>query len=56
MNFCEKCQNMLYIKIASEDSASLIHYCRNCGHQDPLTLTWIPASIQEISCPNVYLS
>ena len=36
MNFCEKCQNMLYIKIASEDSTNLVHYCRNCGHQEEM--------------------
>ena len=36
MNFCEKCQNMLYIKIASEDSDNLIHYCRNCGHTEEM--------------------
>jgi len=27
---------MLYIKIAAEDSANLIHYCRNCGHQEDM--------------------
>ncbi len=34
MNFCEKCDNMYYIKISGEDSNSLLHYCRNCGHED----------------------
>lgn len=31
MNFCTICSNYYFIKI---DENELIHYCRNCGHQD----------------------
>lgn len=34
MHFCEKCQNMYYLKIGDEDSNKLIYYCRNCGNED----------------------
>ena len=34
MHFCEKCDNMYYLKIGEEDDNSLIYYCRNCGHED----------------------
>ena len=37
MNFCDKCDNMFYLKIG-ETSDKLIHYCRNCGNEtDNLT-------------------
>lgn len=34
MHFCEKCDNMYYIRVSSEDENVLIYYCRNCGHED----------------------
>lgn len=34
MHFCDKCDNMYYIRISSEDENVLIYYCRNCGHED----------------------
>lgn len=34
MKFCIKCDNMYYIGISEENSNSLNHYCRNCGHID----------------------
>jgi DNA-directed RNA polymerase subunit M/transcription elongation factor TFIIS len=37
MHFCTVCQNMYYIRIDSENPNKLIHYCRNCGHEDELT-------------------
>jgi len=36
MHFCNKCENMLYIRILEEDSNSLVYYCRNCGDSDKL--------------------
>ena len=33
MHFCEKCDNMYYIKLNKEDSNTLIYYCRNCGNE-----------------------
>lgn len=34
MHFCNKCENMLYIRLLGEDSDSLVYYCRNCGETD----------------------
>tara|TARA_B100001250_G_C19630678_1_gene713617 strand:- start:561 stop:944 length:384 start_codon:yes stop_codon:yes gene_type:complete len=34
MHFCEKCGNMYYIKIQTEDKDNLIYYCRKCGYED----------------------
>ena len=34
MNFCEKCDNMYYIKISSDEDDKLIFYCRNCGNEN----------------------
>ena len=31
MHFCNKCDNMLYIRLLEEESDSLVYYCRNCG-------------------------
>ena len=36
MHFCNKCENMLYIRLLAEDSDSLVYYCRNCGESDKL--------------------
>ena len=32
MKFCQDCDNMLYIRLLSEESNKLIYYCRNCGN------------------------
>ena len=36
MHFCDKCDNMYYIRISDEDDNgnNLIYYCRNCGNED----------------------
>jgi DNA-directed RNA polymerase subunit M/transcription elongation factor TFIIS len=34
MHFCDKCDNMLYIKLMTEDSDNLVYYCRNCGNSE----------------------
>ena len=49
MHFCARCDNMYYICIdpgtatpesesdtGSGSSGSLVHYCRNCGHREPV--------------------
>ena len=36
MHFCNKCDNMYYIKISAENSDKLLYYCRNCGNEDNL--------------------
>lgn len=36
MHFCNKCENMLYVRLLSEDSDSLVFYCKNCGLSDQL--------------------
>lgn len=33
MHFCDKCENMYYIKVAEEPPNNLIYYCRNCGNE-----------------------
>ena len=38
MHFCDKCNNMLYIRLLEEEANTLIYYCRNCGNNgQPLT-------------------
>ena len=38
MHFCKICENMYYIRLrdedGSEESNSLIYYCRKCGNED----------------------
>ena len=34
MHFCNKCDNMYYIRISNDDENQLIYYCRNCGNED----------------------
>ena len=34
MLFCEKCQNMYYIKIHDENNDLLVNYCKQCGFVD----------------------
>ena len=34
MKFCEKCDNMYYLKLEDEESDQLHYYCRNCGFID----------------------
>jgi DNA-directed RNA polymerase subunit M/transcription elongation factor TFIIS len=33
MHFCDKCENMYYIKISEEPPNNLVYYCRNCGNE-----------------------
>lgn len=34
MHFCNKCDNMYYIKINEENGNNISYYCRNCGDID----------------------
>ena len=38
MKFCDKCDNMFYIRVSEENeddtSDSLVYYCRNCGNSE----------------------
>jgi DNA-directed RNA polymerase subunit M/transcription elongation factor TFIIS len=34
MHFCNKCDNMYYIKIRDDDTNKLIYYCRSCGNEE----------------------
>lgn len=36
MHFCDKCNNMYYLKLSDDDSNKLIYYCRNCGNEDDI--------------------
>ena len=33
MNFCNKCDNMLFVKLSLDDPNVLVNYCRNCGNE-----------------------
>ena len=34
MNFCDKCENLYYIKLSDDDDNNLTYYCRKCGNVD----------------------
>lgn len=34
MHFCDKCDNMFYIKLSEESSDAIIYYCKNCGNEN----------------------
>ena len=34
MKFCEKCDNMYYLKLKDAESDQLTYYCRNCEFED----------------------
>jgi DNA-directed RNA polymerase subunit M/transcription elongation factor TFIIS len=38
MEFCEFCENMLYIKDADDDSFNVKYYCKNCHFEKPLSI------------------
>lgn len=37
MEFCEFCNNMLYIKDTEEDKFKVMYYCKNCSFEKPLS-------------------
>lgn len=37
MHFCDKCDNMYYLRLSEANSNKLIHYCRNCGNEETIT-------------------
>jgi len=37
MHFCNKCDNMYYLRLSEANSNKLIHYCRNCGNEESIT-------------------
>ena len=39
MEFCEFCENMMYIKTNSEDVFDVFYMCKNCDHTKPLSKT-----------------
>lgn len=39
MEFCENCENMLYIRIGGTEenpTGPLVYYCRKCGNEQPM--------------------
>ena len=38
MHFCDKCGNMYYIRLTSEDKTQLVYYCRKCGNINDMDL------------------
>lgn len=39
MHFCKVCENMYYVRIDSDNSNKLIHYCRNCGDTSDINVS-----------------
>ena len=39
MKFCNKCDNMYYLKLQDEEQDNLVYYCRNCGDEDVIDST-----------------
>lgn len=37
MHFCDKCDNMYYLRLSEANSNKLIHYCRNCDNEETIT-------------------
>ena len=33
MNFCNQCDNMLFVKLSLDNPNVLVNYCRNCGNE-----------------------
>lgn len=56
MHFCDKCNNMLYVRLLEEDADTLIYYCRNCGNTgEPLTKENICVLNTSITSEKAYL-
>ncbi len=34
MHFCDKCENMFYIRLNEDSPDSIIYYCKNCGNEN----------------------
>ena len=34
MKFCDKCDNMFYIKLEDDECNKILYYCKNCGNSD----------------------
>ena len=34
MYFCNKCENMYYIRLSADNDNALVYYCRNCGNEE----------------------
>ena len=37
MDFCDFCNNMLYVKHADDNAFEVVHYCKNCDFQKSLS-------------------
>ena len=55
MRFCDKCNNMYYIRISgnadseiSDEGDTLVHYCRNCGNNETSTIDTICVSKTQV--------
>ena len=53
MIFCEKCNNMYYIKLQDDNPNVLIHYCKQCGNEDTTQPTNIINSINTSDDPDI---
>ena len=54
MKFCNKCNNMYYIRLSNndkektEESNNLVYYCRNCGNNESNIIDTICVSKTQI--------
>jgi len=55
MHFCNKCENMYYIRINEDDPNKLVYYCRNCGNHDD-TLSYHDVNVSKIQIKKDELS
>ena len=59
MKFCKKCDNMYYMKLSSDEAATIIMYCRKCGDEDTSMAAGtciISSSIGDIDQSNLYIN
>ena len=48
MHFCNKCNNMYYIKIQDNDCNKISYYCRNCGNNEDNLIDSTKCVLKEI--------
>lgn len=53
MIFCDKCNNMYYIKLQDDDPNVLTHYCKQCGNEDSSQSTNIINNINKNDDPDI---
>ena len=52
MHFCDKCNNMYYIKIQDNNCDKISYYCRNCGNVEDNLIDTTKCILKEIISKN----